>query len=93
MRSIIFANYVAKDTMKLGYTCKLNQIVCIVGPPLTSVLIAVDIEHVNIRFLGNLTLNLWDCGGQYRFFESYFENDTMFRNVEVLIYVFGKHRP
>jgi Ras-related GTP-binding protein A/B len=70
MRSIIFANYVAKDTMKLGYT--------------------LDIEHVNIRFLGNLTLNLWDCGGQYRFFESYFENDTMFRNVEVLIYVFGK---
>jgi Ras-related GTP-binding protein A/B len=68
MRSIIFANYVAKDTMKLGYT--------------------LDIEHVNIRFLGNLTLNLWDCGGQYRFFESYFENDTMFRNVEVLIYVF-----
>lgn len=53
--------------------------------------ITVDIEHVNIRFLGNLTLNLWDCGGQYRFFESYFENDTMFRNVEVLIYVFGKY--
>ncbi len=45
---------------------------------------------MNIRFLGNLTLNLWDCGGQYRFFESYFENDTMFRNVEVLIYVFGE---
>ena len=45
---------------------------------------------MNIRFLGNLTLNLWDCGGQYRFFESYFENDTMFRNVEVLISVFGE---
>lgn len=68
MRSIIFANYIAKDTMKLGPT--------------------LDIEHVNIRFLGNLTLNLWDCGGQYRFFESYFENESMFRNVEVLIYVF-----
>ena len=27
-------------------------------------------------------------GGQWRFFESYFENETMFRNVEVLIYVF-----
>jgi Ras-related GTP-binding protein A/B len=52
--------------------------------------IIVDVEHTNVRFLGNLVLNLWDCGGQYRFFESYFENDTIFRNVEVLIYVFGK---
>lgn len=43
-----------------------------------------------MRFLGNLVLNLWDCGGQYRFFESYFESDTIFRNVEVLIYVFGE---
>lgn len=35
-------------------------------------------------------LNLWDCGGQYRFYESYFDSqrDTIFRNVEVLIYVF-----
>jgi Ras-related GTP-binding protein A/B len=49
----------------------------------------VDVEHTNVRFLGNLVLNLWDCGGQYRFFESYFESDTIFRNVEVLIYVFG----
>lgn len=49
----------------------------------------MDVEHTNVRFLGNLVLNLWDCGGQYRFFESYFESDTIFRNVEVLIYVFG----
>ncbi len=48
-------------------------------------------EHVNVRFLGNLVLNLWDCGGQYRFVENYLENDTIFRNVEVLIYVFGTH--
>jgi len=48
-----------------------------------------DVEHVNVRFLGNLVLNLWDCGGQFRFFENYFENDNIFRNVEVLIYVFG----
>jgi Ras-related GTP-binding protein A/B len=63
--------------------------------------------------MGNLVLNLWDCGGQYRFYESYFDSqrDTVrhmsllnrpfiilpspllhptqiFRNVEVLIYVF-----
>lgn len=42
-----------------------------------------------MRFLGNLVLNLWDCGGQYRFYESYFDSqrDTIFSNVEVLIYV------
>jgi Ras-related GTP-binding protein A/B len=50
----------------------------------------VDVEHTHVRFLGNLVLNLWDCGGQYRFYESYFDSqrDTIFRNVEVLIYVF-----
>jgi len=48
------------------------------------------VEHTHVRFMGNLVLNLWDCGGQYRFYESYFDSqrDTIFRNVEVLIYVF-----
>lgn len=68
MRSIIFANYMARDTQRFAPT--------------------QDVEHVNVRFLGNLVLNLWDCGGQYRFVENYLENDTIFRNVEVLIYVF-----
>jgi Ras-related GTP-binding protein A/B len=70
MRSIIFANYLARDTMRLTPT--------------------LDVEHTHVRFLGNLVLNLWDCGGQYRFYESYFDSqrDTIFRNVEVLIYVF-----
>ena len=70
MRSIIFANYMARDTMRLSPT--------------------LDVEHTHVRFLGNLVLNLWDCGGQYRFYESYFDaqRDTIFRNVEVLIYVF-----
>lgn len=51
---------------------------------------AVDVEHHHIRFLGNLVLNLWDCGGQFRYYEKYFDEqrDTIFRNVEVLIYVF-----
>lgn len=50
----------------------------------------VDVEHTNVRFLGNLVLNLWDCGGQHRFYENYFDSkrDVIFRNVEVLIYVF-----
>ena len=43
MRSIIFANYVARDTSRLGPT--------------------LDVEHSHVRFMGNLVLNLWDCGG------------------------------
>lgn len=23
----------------------------------------IDVEHSNVRFMGNLMLNLWDCGG------------------------------
>jgi len=70
MRSIIFANYQARDTWRLGYT--------------------MEVEHSTVRFLGNLTLSLWDCGGQDRFMENYFElqREQIFKNVEVLIYVF-----
>jgi len=70
MRSIIFANYLARDTTRLSPT--------------------LDVEHHQVRFLGDLVLNLWDCGGQDAFFESYFERDreTIFRSVELLIYVF-----
>jgi len=70
MRSIIFANYIARDTMRLGAT--------------------IDVEHSHVRFLGNLVLNLWDCGGQEAFMENYFssQRDHIFRNVEVLIYLF-----
>lgn len=50
----------------------------------------VDVEQSYVRFLGNLVLNLWDCGGQEAFMEYYFsaQRDNIFRNVEVLIYVF-----
>jgi len=70
MRSIIFANYLARETMRLSPT--------------------LDVEHHHVRFLGDLLLNLWDCGGQDAFYESYFERDreTIFRSVELLIYVF-----
>lgn len=70
MRSIIFANYIAKDTRRLGAT--------------------IDVEHSHVKFLGNLVLNLWDCGGQEAFMENYFvsQRENIFRNVEVLIYVF-----
>ncbi|KAI9802316.1 MAG: GTP-binding protein gtr1 [Piccolia ochrophora] len=70
MRSIIFSNYVAKDTRRLGAT--------------------IDVEHSHVRFLGNLTLNLWDCGGQDAFVENYLNTQRahVFSNVGVLIYVF-----
>ncbi|GAB0100421.1 ras-related GTP-binding protein A [Sergentomyia squamirostris] len=70
MRSIIFANYIARDTRRLGAT--------------------IDVEHSHVRFLGNLVLNLWDCGGQESFMEQYFasQKENIFRNVAVLIYVF-----
>ncbi|KXS19408.1 hypothetical protein M427DRAFT_52849 [Gonapodya prolifera JEL478] len=70
MRSIIFANYVARDTRRLGAT--------------------IDVEHSHVRFLGNLVLNLWDCGGQESFMDNYLttQRDSVFSNVEVLIYVF-----
>ena len=31
------------------------------------------VEHSYLRFMGNLMLNLWDCGEQEHFMESYFE--------------------
>jgi Ras-related GTP-binding protein A/B len=50
----------------------------------------IDVEHSHVRFLGNLMLNLWDCGGQENFMLSYFESqkEHIFRHVHVLIYVF-----
>jgi Ras-related GTP-binding protein A/B len=55
MRSIIFANYMARDTM-WG-----------IGP-------TIGTEYTDIKFLGNLVLNLWDCGGQDAFMENYFQS-------------------
>ncbi|KAK1346822.1 hypothetical protein QTO34_000682 [Cnephaeus nilssonii] len=49
-----------------------------------------QLENSHVRFLGNLVLNLWDCGGQDTFMKNYFtsQRDNIFQNVEVLIYVF-----
>jgi Ras-related GTP-binding protein A/B len=67
MRSIIFANYLARDTTSKSY---------------------LDVEHHHVRFLGDLVLNLWDCGpGRlYELLER--DRETIFRSVELLIYVF-----
>lgn len=78
MRSIIFANYIARDTRRLGATSKNTakksaawKCVCdawCFHVPMyktfyLSLLNVVDVEHSHVRFLGNLVLNLWDCGG------------------------------
>ncbi|KAK2595054.1 GTP-binding protein gtr1 [Conoideocrella luteorostrata] len=70
MRSIIFSNYIARDTRRLGAT--------------------IDIDLSHVKFLGNLTLNLWDCGGQEAFMENYLSQQRVhvFSSVGVLIYVF-----
>ena len=53
MRSIIFANYLARDAYRITFT--------------------VDVNKHRVRFLGNLVLSLWDCGGQDMFMEQYFQ--------------------
>ncbi|EJD53178.1 hypothetical protein AURDEDRAFT_110906 [Auricularia subglabra TFB-10046 SS5] len=49
-----------------------------------------DVEQNHVRFLGDLILNLWDCGGQESFMDSYIssQQSTIFQHVAVLIYVF-----
>ncbi|MCJ1409417.1 GTP-binding protein gtr1 [Ptychographa xylographoides] len=50
----------------------------------------IDVEHSRVKFLGNLVLNLWDCGGQDAFTENYLtsQKSYVFSEVGVLIYVF-----
>ncbi|KAE9961498.1 hypothetical protein BLS_001919 [Venturia inaequalis] len=50
----------------------------------------IDVEHSNIKFMGNLMLNLWDCGGQDGFVENYLthQRQHVFSSVAVLIFVF-----
>lgn len=50
----------------------------------------IDVEHSNIKFMGNLMLNLWDCGGQDGFVENYLthQRNHVFGSVAVLIFVF-----
>ena len=42
--------------------------------------ILVDVEHSHVRFLGNLVLNIWDCGGQEAFMENYFASQREVNN-------------
>ncbi|KAL8955843.1 MAG: hypothetical protein Q9183_006508, partial [Haloplaca sp. 2 TL-2023] len=51
----------------------------------------IDVDKKRVKFLGNLVLDIWDCGGQDAFTESYLtpaQRPYMFSDVGVLIYVF-----
>ncbi|TFK30090.1 rraga protein [Coprinopsis marcescibilis] len=50
----------------------------------------IDVEQNHVRFLGDLILNLWDCGGQDAFMDNYLttQRATIFQKVGVMIYVF-----
>lgn len=52
-------------------------------------LLTHEIDRSQVKFLGNLTLHLWDCGGQYQFIDEYLQKQrsAIFGNVAVLIYV------
>jgi Ras-related GTP-binding protein A/B len=52
--------------------------------------VTIDVEQNHVRFLGDLILNLWDCGGQDSFMSTYLttQQQTIFASVGVLIYVF-----
>ncbi|KAI4111673.1 MAG: hypothetical protein LQ345_006738 [Seirophora villosa] len=50
----------------------------------------IDVDKKRVKFLGNLLLDIWDCGGQDAFTESYLTSQKpyVFSDVGVLIYVF-----
>jgi len=41
----------------------LSFCLCITVFDILSYAVVVDVEYSHVRFLGNLVLNLWDCGG------------------------------
>ena len=97
MRSFIFANYMARDTMRLSPTLDVeHHHVRFLGNLVRHFsFLSTHLHHppthpptIPTSFLQ--VLNLWDCGGQDAFYESYFDSqrDLIFRSVEVLIYVF-----
>ncbi|ORY75370.1 Gtr1/RagA G protein conserved region-domain-containing protein [Leucosporidium creatinivorum] len=55
----------------------------------------IDVESSQIKFLGGLRLDLWDCGGQDSFMDSHLtsQSSTIFRSVHSLIYIFDAESP
>ena len=54
-----------------------------------------EVSETHLRFMGNLSFNLFDCGGQEDFIKQYFETkrDSIFSHVEVLIFVVEAENP
>jgi len=50
----------------------------------------IDVERSQVRFLGNIVLSLWDCGGQQSYMDGYINANSkhVFSSAGVLIYVF-----
>lgn len=48
-----------------------------------------EISESRLRFMGNMMLNLLDCGGQNEFIKQYLESkrEPIFSNVELLVFV------
>jgi Ras-related GTP-binding protein A/B len=48
-----------------------------------------EVSESRLRFMGNLSLNLLDCGGQDQFWDHYFttKKSQIFSNVEIFVYV------
>ncbi|KAM0755508.1 hypothetical protein T439DRAFT_307924 [Meredithblackwellia eburnea MCA 4105] len=55
----------------------------------------IDVESSQIKFLGGLRLDLWDCGGQDSFMDQHLtsQSSTIFRSVHSLIYIFDAESP
>jgi Ras-related GTP-binding protein A/B len=70
--------------------CPSRKLTLFQTPPPRRSGATIDIDLSHVKFLGNLTLNLWDCGGQEAFMENYLSQQRLqvFSNVGVLIYVF-----
>lgn len=52
--------------------------------------LTLAMESAKVRMLNNLTLNLWDCGGQKEYVTNYLtkQKDYIFRSVGVMLFVF-----
>ena len=48
-----------------------------------------DVNESRLRFMGNMMLNLLDCGGQKEFIRQYLDSkkEQIFSNVEILVFV------
>ncbi len=48
-----------------------------------------DVNESRLRFMGNMMLNLLDCGGQNEFIKQYLDSkrEQIFSNVEILVFV------